>query len=217
MKAGLPLRVFNPKTEDVDSVVSAHGLLMKVAAARGDHPWIVSQLREKNPTVAAGILMTEIGDKVCLIFLFSRNMHFTKYFSKVVMLPKEKSRERTEQLNSFFGKCGSYFRNKSLRGNEDAPFSSLVYLTDKTSDPSLKQEVCTSLAKFGAKTSIVMEASTLENIGVFPVSNPKMTDSKVSDHRAFSSFYNYHSRKFDFSPEFFSIELSPRNSAKFLV
>lgn len=102
IKNGIPSYFVNPNKIESPNVVSSHELLMKMAAAKGDHPWVISQLVENSPTVIAAVNLFQVGDKVAVILLLSKNRFFTKYIQKSILVSGTTESERNEQLNGFF-------------------------------------------------------------------------------------------------------------------
>lgn len=216
IKRGLPAIVTRLQIEDTPDLLSAHHMLMKMAAARGDNPWIASQLSENSPTLVCGANIFDCNGYLGITFTFSKNKFFSKYFCKVLLTSTNEKQERLKEIDHFFKKCGSYFQEKVMSGNTSIEFPCLAYI--KGGDSDTRAEIARSLGYLGSKCLTVISVKPMKSLGIFPISNPSISESKVHTYRNFAAFFNSHNNKFRFDPQLLTVDLPcPPNSIKFLV
>jgi len=124
-------------------------------------------------------------------------------------------------LIKFFGKCGTYFRQKIFNGNTTIEFSTLCYLLlDDANSYNLKDarsDINASFKYFGSKGYSLVEVKEHSDLKIFPVTTPKISEANIGKHRTFGQFHYMNYKLFTFKPNMLAVDFNLTNTVKFMI
>lgn len=216
----------------------AHHDIQMLNQLIGGQPWIVKEITEETPIVVGGCIFQQLeGRNYLVTFTFSWNKNFTKYLTKMMLIPDCQEEGAIENLKDFFSKCKKSMLSKL--GVDQLEFSSLIYLqivekyklfssfdreanlADRTlhkeNHSRLVEIFKSAIANFGHKSLIAAECIQRPDISLFPAkSSVDSIDKTTVDYYSdFSQFYQSRHNIFGQVPE--CLHMSFANNNRFLI